>query len=778
MMVDRLSKKLGAVLGVAAILWTGLTAHSKEASLSGEQLYRKLCMDCHGASGVGVKDEYEERLAGDWSLEKLTRYVVKSMPDEKPKLCMGEDAKRVSRFVFDTFYGPEAQARNQPSSISLARLTNRQYRESIADLFAGKQASHPNGEQGLKASYFNSKGMNKKDALKKTRVDPRIDFDFGGASPIEGLKAEQFSIAWEGSIRTRETGYYEFRVSTPNGVRLYLNDNLKEGDKNYRDDGSKDSQHALIDAWVSSGNKTRTETARIFLLGGRDYPIRLDYFKYKEKTGAIRLEWLPPHESWTIPAGKDFSTSMLRRLVVVHTPFPADDRSMGYERGSGVSEEWLDAITRAAIEVAGQVDKNLGILSGVRSKDDPKKMARLKEFAAELMARAYRRPLNKEERTRMDALFAEAESPEMAIKRIVLLTLKSPHFLYPNLPRDETNTAYEIGARVALALWDSIPDEALSKAARAGLLSERKQVEAHARRMLSDPRTRSKMQGFFHHWLDMNAERDLRKDPKSYPDFDEGKIAELRRSLNIFTDELVWSKASDYRQLLLARHLPMNGRLAKLFGKQAKGEDFEKLEFDPQRRAGLITHPYLLSAFAYPNNSSPIHRGVFLTRQMLGRSLKQPPKAVSFKDEELDPGLTMREKVTLVTKGESCMGCHGTINNLGFSLENYDALGRWRGKENAKTVDASTDYETRDGKIIHLTGARSLAEFAASNPNAQKAFIGHLFQYLIKQPMNAYGKNTLANLHRHFVKSGFNMKSLIIEIVCVSSMKGIEKNQS
>ena len=164
--------------------------------------------------------------------------------------------------------------------------------------------------------------------------------------------------------------------------------------------------------------------------------------------------------------------------------------------------------------------------------------------------------------------------------------------------------------------------------ARAGLLSERKQVETHARRMLSNPRTRSKMQGFFHHWLDMDAERDLRKDPKAYPDFDEGKIAELRRSLNIFTDDLVWSKASDYRQLLLARHLPMNGRLAKLFGKQAKGEDFEKLEFDPQRRAGLITHPYLLSSFAYPNNSSPIHRGVFLTRQMLGRTLKQPPEAV------------------------------------------------------------------------------------------------------------------------------------------------------
>jgi hypothetical protein len=769
---------LGALLWIAAFLWAGLTAHSKEANLSGEQVYRKHCMDCHGASGEGVKGEREEPLVGDWSLEKLTRYIVKSMPDEKPKLCVGEEAKRVSRFVFEAFYGPEAQARNRPSRISLTRLTNRQYRESVADLFASKSSRHPKSEHGLKASYFDSKGMNKKDALKKTRVDPRIDFDFGGASPIEGIKAEQFSIAWEGSLRTRETGYYEFRVSTPNGARLYLNVNLKEGDKNYRDDGSKDSQHALIDAWVSSGNKTRSETARIFLLGGRDYPIRLDYFKYKEKTGAIRLEWLPPHESWTIPAGKDFSTHMPRRLLVVQTPFPPDDRSLGYERGSGVSKEWLDAITRAAIEVAGQVDENLGILSGVRSKDDPKKVEHLKDFAASLMERAYRRPLSKEESTRVDAMFAEAESPEMAIKRIVLLTLKSPHFLYPDLPRDAGTANYGIAARSALALWDSIPDEKLLEAARKEKLTDRKQMEAHARRMLSDPRTRSKVQGFFHHWLDMDAERDLRKDPKAYPRFDQGKIADLRRSLNIFTDELVWSEASDYRQLLLSRHLPLNGELAQLFGKEVKGEEFERVEFDVRRRAGLITHPYLLSSFAYPNNSSPIHRGVFLTRQMLGRPLKQPPKAVSFKESELDSGLTMREKVTLVTKDTSCMGCHGTINSLGFTLENYDALGRWRGKENEKTVNATSEYETRDGTIIRLAGARSLAEFAASNPDAQKAFIGHLFRYLIKQPVNAYGKNTLANLHRHFVKSGFNIKSLIIEIVCVSSMKGIEIEQS
>ncbi|MFP6854944.1 MAG: DUF1592 domain-containing protein [Opitutales bacterium] len=763
---------------VASLLFTWWPAHAEVPARSGEQLYGALCMDCHGRMGEGVKGKYKESLAGDWSVEKLARYVTKNMPEDKPELCVGDEAIDVAKYLHDAFYSVEARARNHSSRITLNRLTNRQYRESVADLFRREVGEPKKREAGLNASYFDSKGMNKKDALKHERVDQRIDFNFGGGSPIEGIKPEQFSIAWEGSLRARETGYYEFRVITPNGVRLYLNVNLKEGDKNYRDDGSKESQHALIDAWVSSGNEDRTETARLFLLGGRDYPLRLDYFKYKEKKGAIRLEWLPPNGAWSVPSDKDFSTHMPSRSLVVQTPFPADDRSMGYERGSLVSKDWLDAATRAAIEVANQVDQNLGILSGTRQKDADK-ARHLKRFATEFMERAFRRPLSKEERMRyLDARFEESESPEMAVKRIVLFTLKSPYFLYPDLPTKKKPDSHRVAARLSLGLWDSLPDQPLDRAARAGKLNQRSEVSRQAKRMLNDSRTRTKVQGFFHHWLDVDSERDQVKDPTIYPNFNGDDMGALRHSLNLFLKDLVWSESSDYRQLLLAQHLHLNASLAELYGKKVGGEGFTRVEFDPQQRAGLITHPYLLSSFAYPNNSSPIHRGVFLTRQMMGRSLKPPPQAVAFKDAELDPTLTMREKVTQVTKGRTCMGCHGTINSLGFSLENYDGLGRWRHRENEKPVDATTDYETVDGKIIRLQGARSLAEFAAGNEEAQKAFVGHLFRYMIKQPARAYGKSTLENLHRHFKKSSFNVKELIIEILCVASMHGLEKENS
>ena len=164
----------------AAFTWASAAVKADEPSPTGEQIYSKQCVDCHGAKGEGVKGEREEPLVGDWSLEKLTKYVTKNMPEDKPKLCEGEDARRVAKFVFDAFYSLEAQLRNNPARVATSRLTTRQFRESVADLFIREPASKPASEPGLKGFYFVSKGMNKKDGLKKTQVDERIDFDFGG----------------------------------------------------------------------------------------------------------------------------------------------------------------------------------------------------------------------------------------------------------------------------------------------------------------------------------------------------------------------------------------------------------------------------------------------------------------------------------------------------------------------------------------------------------------------------------------------------------------------
>ena len=157
-----------------------------------------------------------------------------------------------------------------------------------------------------------------------------------------------------------------------------------------------------------------------------------------------------------------------------------------------------------------------------------------------------------------------------------------------------------------------------------------------------------------------------------------------------------------------------------------EGERIRPVKFDPAQRAGIFTHPFLLSAFSYHKCSSPIHRGVFLTRNVLGRSLKPPPMAIEFMDDHFDPSLTMREKVTELTSKRACMSCHSTINPLGFSLENYDAVGRFRTTDNNKPVNAESDYSTADGETSGCAAratSRCTRRRAMSTPRLRAAVV-------------------------------------------------------
>ena len=453
------------------------------ADSKGRTIYLKQCASCHGESGQGVEGEYEDALYGDWSLGKIQRYIEKNMPEEDPDECVGEDAEIVAKYIYQKFYSDEAKFRNAPKRIELARLTNRQYRESVSDLFVNLLKTNDPSvggrhEIGLKASYYDSKGMNKKDNLKKSRIDKAIDFDFGSGAPIEGIKSDQFSIAWEGSLKVKQSGTYGLKITTPNGARLYLNENLKEGDKNRRDDASKASTPPLIDAWVSSGNKTRTETVQVYLQGGRSYPVRFDFFKYKEKRGFVRFEWRPPESDWIVPRDDDFTTYMGSKVLLSKTSFPADDRSLGYERGIDVSEEWFNALTRSALDLVDQFDS--AFLQTNREQD----VERYRNYAFVILERAFRRPLTDEEKEKnVNRIFDESESPDIALKRVVLLAIKSPQFLYPRLSAGK-DMSHRIASRLALGAWDSIPDEELLSFALNGGLKDEEQFKVKVHRLL------------------------------------------------------------------------------------------------------------------------------------------------------------------------------------------------------------------------------------------------------------------------------------------------------
>jgi len=736
----------------------------------GAALYARHCVECHGATGEGVAGKADDALAGDRTLESLAGYIDRNMPEDNADILDAEESRRVAEYIFDAFYSADARARLNPPAWAPARLTNRQFRESVADLFGSFEDPLPPGPPtGLNAVYHQSDGMNKKSRLFATREDRRLEFDFGEGAPVLGCSEQQYSIAWQGSLLAQHTGWHEFRLTTPNGARLYFNGDFRPGDGNRRDDSAAQRIPALIDAWVSSGDTERVETVRVFLLGGRSYPIRLDYFKYMDRRGAVRLEWKQPDGVWEVLGTPYLSPAPARHVTVVSTDFPADDASEGYERGTAVSKGWHDASTRAALDVANQALARLPRLSGA-DEDAPDRVEKWKAFLATLAERAFRRPLTDDDRAFfIDRCFADDLAPELAVKRSILLILKSPRFLYPDLGRPSDD--YAVATRLALDAWDSLPDAALWDAARAGELRTPDQIRAHARRLLDHPRAKAKLHEFFRHWLAMEKGRDLRKDAEAYPGFDQHVLADLQRSLENFLDRVVWSEASDYRELLTADYLLLNERLARFYGSEAPtpSDEFVPVRFETSERAGVLTHPFLLSSHSYFNATSPIHRGVFLTRQILGRPLKPPPQAIVFEESHFDPTLTMREKVTDITSKESCMACHVTINPLGFSLENFDAVGRFRTIDNEKPVDSESTFETAEGETITLRGPRDVAHHAATAASARRGFIRQLFQSLVKQPPAAYGPDTLDALDASFQASGHHIRQLAADITALAA---------
>jgi hypothetical protein len=133
--------------------------------------------------------------------------------------------------------------------------------------------------------------------------------------------------------------------------------------------------------------------------------------------------------------------------------------------------------------------------------------------------------------------------------------------------------------------------------------------------------------------------------------------------------------------------------------------------------------------------------------------------------------MTMREKVAELTKSQACQSCHSVINPLGFSLEHYDAVGRFRTEEKDRPIDASGELTTLSGDLVRLTGARDLAEHAAASEEAHRGFVEQLFQHIAKQPAAAYGPQTSEQLTKSFAESGYNVRKLLLEISKVTALK-------
>lgn len=807
----------------------------------GKAIYMESCADCHGQRGEGTDDAYPDPLVGDDSIGQLASIVSDTMPEGEPELCEGEDAAAVAAYMHEAFYSEAARIRNRPPRFVLQRLTANQLRQSISDLYAtfegvpGQLESH-----GVKGLYFDASRW-KKEALRFERIDPFIDFDFGKESPANSIGSKEFYILWEGGLKVDHTGLYEIVVRSSLSMTM---------------DFGRDKRK-LIDNHVQSGDKTEFRRT-LYLTAGRVYPFQIEFIQRKRKTeqppARIQLAWVPPGGvEETIPSRNLFS-DWTPPAFSLQTELPPDDRSYGYERGIAVSRQWDEATTSAAIEFAQVVHEELW--PGYRRKHrkaEGSDREKLQDMLGQIVARAFRGPMTDEIRQRyvVDPM-KETPNDADAIKQVLLLSLKSPRFLYPDLDFEQVPARRAVN-RMALVVRDSLPTtDWLIKDAEKEQVYHEGTVRAYAESLTKDPRAEAKRREFLRFWLNLNQLHDNAKNQEKFEGFDADVIAHLHRSMDWMIDDLARNKETRFADLFTLPAAYTSPVLAEFYGdswqpkpsdvadppaikghvikvheikeenqkgkdgnKKKKNEDKDKepasdngnpdetpepkvalpensadfvgliqdqplhqtLSVGNDGRHGVLNHPFLMSGLSYFETTSPIHRGVFLIRSMLGRTLRPPNAAFSPLSPDLHPDLTTRQRVELQTSPDSCQVCHAKINALGFTLENYDPTGRYREKDNGQPVDSSGGYDTRDGQRVTLRDSAELADYLAHSDDSIRGFVNKAFQYYTKQPPAAYGADTLDRLVTKFADSDYRIHDLLLEIVTVDAMDRIRRTE-
>jgi hypothetical protein len=332
--------------------------------------------------------------------------------------------------------------------------------------------------------------------------------------------------------------------------------------------------------------------------------------------------------------------------------------------------------------------------------DDEDELA--KRVLSRIARQAYRRPVNDEDlQTPMEFYRAgRAEGDFDAGIEIALSSiLVNPNFLF-RIERDpsdvESGTTYMIddvalASRLSFFLWSSIPDEELLDLAERNELSEPDVLERQVRRMLADKRSQALVNNFANQWLYLRNLESVNPDMRLYPDFDDNLRQAMRQETELFFESIVREDRS-VLDLINADYTYVNERLARHYGiPHVYGSRFRRVALDESsRRGGLLRHGSILTVTSYATRTSPVLRGQWVLKNLVGMPAPPPPPDVpDLEENTILSTRSVRERLSQHRANEACASCHDLIDPVGFALENFDAVGRWREVESGAPVDAS-----------------------------------------------------------------------------------------
>ena len=466
--------------------------------------------------------------------------------------------------------------------------------------------------------------------------------------------------------------------------------------------------------------------------------------------------------------------------------FPPEDFVNGFKnqvRTQGMPPLLAEAYSAAAEKLALNAFRAGDVNGLLPCKPSSARDTRCRDqFVQTFGLRAFRRPLSDAEVRRYGTLFsAQATKTGQFLdgaRVVVEAMLQSPKFLFHAARLRD----YEIASRLAYFLWDTMPDRRLFEAAANGELRTAEGIERVARSMLDQPPARQAVDEFFAEWLRFDRVLGSVKDRRRYPEFTPELAAMMVQETRMLLDNLVWHDGN-FMEAFTADYSFLNTDLASLYGMPAPSGEFELVRFPASaHRSGLLGQASFLTSNAGPVETSPTARGIFIREQLLCQHIPNPPPGVNTQVPEptAERPLARRQRMQSHVENPTCASCHRLMDPIGFGLENYDAVGRWRdkeaiefevpgprGKPSNKTIELPIDGT---GEIAGLANSafsepKAIGRLLADSRACQECVVKQLFRYAFGRVETAGDRDTVRTTVAAFRESRFRFKELLIALV-------------
>jgi hypothetical protein len=412
-------------------------------------------------------------------------------------------------------------------------------------------------------------------------------------------------------------------------------------------------------------------------------------------------------------------------------------------------------------------------------------------FVRDFGLKAFRRPLTKAEETDYVALLLrESGTGEFTsgAQMVVEAMLASPNFLL-RVERGGENEQFEKASDLSYALWDTMPDGELFRAAAAGELSTRAGVEKQVRRMLANPLARDALDEFVEQWLRFDRLRGSVKDRRIYTEFVPTLAESMAEETRRLVHHLVWNNGN-FMELFSAGYTFVNADLARLYGLPSPAEPFGRVPYPADsERAGVLGHGLFLAQTGKPEETSPTERGLFIREHFLCQQVPPPPPGVN---STLPPFLigskpmTNRERMnTLHLANPGCAGCHKLIDPIGFGLERFNTIGKWSEKQQLTIFPTKDQRRTvkpqkheleldTSSSIVGIpnsefSSAKELGRILANDATCQKCIVRSWFRFVMGRHETEDDQPLLDRAFEQFRQSGFRFQEMMVSLLTSKS---------